>query len=383
MRILLNATSLATAGGLSVGLNFLHAFSKSSFDHEVHAFVPRGRGYEDISDDRVRIHVVPGRYDVGPLRFPVVSRWLVRQIHAIAPDVVFSMGNIALPTSVPQLLLFHWAYAIYPESVVWERMDWRSYVERRARLHAFRRRLRFATAVAVQTETARARMRRLYGVEWLEVIPNAVTLPVLGGSNGQRLVPRDPSARWTLLCLTRYYPHKNLEVLVPVARKLEELGSGGRILLTLAADQHPRARSLLRRIEREGLGHVLVNIGPVPMSSIASLYSEVDGLLLPTLLESFSGTYVEAMHYGVPVFTSDMDFARDVCGDAAVYFDPKSPESIVEAVMNGLSNGALLERLAQRGRARVDRFPGWLQVCEMYVSLLERIGRVGKAAVPG
>jgi len=383
MRIFVNAVSLRTAGGLSVGLNFLQAFGESSFDHELHAFVPGDCGYERIRDERIKIHVVPRKYDIGPLKFALVSRWLLRQIRDVVPDVVFSMGNIALPTRVPQLLLLQWAYAIYPESPVWRRMGWRSYLERRARLHMFRTRLRFATAVAVQTETARMRMRRLYGERWVEVVPNAVTLPALGGSDRLDVVPHDPAARWTLLCLTRYYPHKNLEILLPVARMLKERAAGVRVLLTLAADQHPGARRLLREIDRQGIGDVLVNIGPVPMASIPSLYAQVDGLLLPTLLESFSGTYVEAMHFGVPIFTSDRDFARDVCGDAAVYFDPESPESICESVTSALSNGALVESLKARGRARVAGFPDWAQVCGMYVSLLERIGSGSRTATEG
>ena len=34
---------------------------------------------------------------------------------------------------------------------------------------------------------------------------------------------------------------------------------------------------------------------------------------LPSLLESYSGAYVEAMSFGVPIVTSDRDFAREVC----------------------------------------------------------------------
>ena len=51
-------------------------------------------------------------------------------------------------------------------------------------------------------------------------------------------------------------------------------------------------------------------------------------MILPTLLESFSATYIEAMFHGKTILTSDLDFARDVCGEAAFYFDPLNPQSI-------------------------------------------------------
>ena len=31
---------------------------------------------------------------------------------------------------------------------------------------------------------------------------------------------------------------------------------------------------------------------------------------MPTLLESFSGTYVESMYFEKPILTSDLDFAK-------------------------------------------------------------------------
>jgi len=113
----------------------------------------------------------------------------------------------------------------------------------------------------------------------------------------------------------------------------------------------------------------------VDMSSVPALYASVDGMILPTLLESFSGTYVEAMHYGVPVFTSDRDFARDVCGDAAYYFDPLNPKGILDTVTGAFAEPAELERRVALGRETVAAMPDWFEVARAYVALLEEIGR--------
>ncbi len=42
---------------------------------------------------------------------------------------------------------------------------------------------------------------------------------------------------------------------------------------------------------------MLINLGIVRMEDISYLYSISNALLLPTLLESFSGTYIEAAFY--------------------------------------------------------------------------------------
>jgi len=65
---------------------------------------------------------------------------------------------------------------------------------------------------------------------------------------------------------------------------------------------------------------------------VPSLYAQSDALLMPTLLESFSGTYVEAMFHKIVILTSKLDFAEDVCGESAFYFDPTSPEDILASI---------------------------------------------------
>ena len=102
---------------------------------------------------------------------------------------------------------------------------------------------------------------------------------------------------------------------------------------------------------------MVINAGPVPQSHLASYFAASQALLLPTLLESFSGSYVEAMHFGVPILTSDMDFAREVCGEAALYFDPHVPKSICQAICTLRDNVEKREELAAKGAQRVVGIP--------------------------
>lgn len=374
MRLLLNAVNLRAGGGKSVLSNFLRALCEIDHGHEVVGLVPGGERLEELSGPRMRI--VNGPEIKNASVRPLYERlWVQRQMASIAPDVLFSMGNLAIPAAVPQLLLFHWSYAVYPDSPVWHTMDWRSRYYRRLRLHAFRRSLRHATWIAAQTATARFRLEKLYGLAGrVHVVPNAVSLfdcedatiemPGLGrGGSDERV----------LLCLTRYYPHKNLEVLVRLARLVRAERVPMRIVLTISGDQHPRAAQLLATIEREGLGEILYNIGPVGMDEVPALYRSVDGMILPTLLESFSGTYVESMHYRVPIFTSDLDFARDVCGDVAYYFDPVDEESLYSIITTAFQDAADLETRVANGRERVAGMPDWQTVAAMYLELLEKL----------
>jgi glycosyltransferase involved in cell wall biosynthesis len=118
------------------------------------------------------------------------------------------------------------------------------------------------------------------------------------------------------------------------------------------------------------------------MEQIPALYTACDLLLLPTLLESFSGTYIEAMHYGVPVCTSDRDFAHVVCGEDAVYFDPTSAQDIHATIRRLLDDPALKARLIEGGRARAAAHPSWPDVAARCLVLLERIGESRESGSP-
>ena len=88
---------------------------------------------------------------------------------------------------------------------------------------------------------------------------------------------------------------------------------------------------------------------------LRALYAGVDAVVLPSLLESFSGVYVEAMALGVPIITSDRDFAHVVCGDAAIYVDPTDPGAIAQAIARLASNPELRSDLVRKGRDRASR----------------------------
>ncbi len=374
MKLLVNAVACRVAGGRSVALNFLRGYRAGRYAHEMVVYAPAGVGYEELAGDRVRVEVAPAWVHRGFARGVADHVWFRRAIAREDPDVLFAMGSIAYPTRVPQLVLFHWPYAIYPEPEVWDRMQPRERTSRRVRRWLFGRRARYATHFAAQTATARDRLDRYWGIG-ATVVPNAVSLPSGATDDAMWSLPEIaiPPGKKALLCLARYYPHKNHAVLLEVARRIRDRDLPYVILTTISPDEGPAAADFLQAISRDALARVLVNLGEIPMEDVPALYAASDGLLLPTVLESFSGTYVESMSHRKPVFTSQRDFARDVCDEAAWYFDPHDADSILEAVVGAFSDPAEMDRRLDAGRKRCEEFADWPEVTERYVRLLERV----------
>ncbi|MHC4064288.1 MAG: glycosyltransferase [Planctomycetota bacterium] len=358
MRIGILAHGCRAAGGLSVGLNIVSALRRVADEHDYLLVLPAACGYERL-DFPSRSTVEYHRRSLGWLgRAQFDFHSLPKVIRTFQPDVLFALASVGVPNPpCKQALLFHRPDAIYPRRHRRGR-GWLTAIDYAVFLGRLRLCLPCVHLVFCQTEVAKDRFARFRGYSGpIEVMPNAVSeFSVADVAQAGFPSLHDHEIHFVLLCLTMYYPHKNIETIVELFRRFPDRLRTVRCVLTLQADQHPRAARLIDRIERLGLSRQIVNVGPLRQEQLASYFREADALFLPTVLESFSGTYLEAMYFGRPILTSDLDFAHAVCGDAALYFDPWNTESVCRAIESLRDDANLQRRLVQLGHARRRHF---------------------------
>ena len=366
-RIAVNGINSKTGGGKSILHNYMTLLDKSVLDHRYLLLTPDPSAFAWIRNDRIEIVGVPDWYG-KTIASPFVYEFVLdRVLKRYRIDIIFNMGDLVVHTGVKQVYLFDWSYAIHPRGIVRVRMARRDWFIRKVKLLLLKRRIRRPAVTIAQTPVAKEALQRLYGLTNVKIVPNAVSLDNLDSDRDKRFAL--PSGK-RLLYLTYYYPNKNLEVLLAVARRIRELGRDYRIIITIAPSQHKRAERLLDEIRIQDLGAIIVNVGPVEMAHVPSLYRNCDGLLMPTLLESFSGTYVEAMFHGIPIFTSDLDFAKGVCGDAACYFDPHDAHDIVRKIDTVFHNPTYSESLIGAGRRVLASLPDWPHAFKLYQKII-------------
>ncbi|NJL74788.1 MAG: glycosyltransferase family 4 protein [Saprospiraceae bacterium] len=376
MKIAINAVALASAGGLSVGLNFLRQIRNNDLDlSKVIVFVPAGCNYEQFRSELIEIIVVPNLFRKHFFRLFTDFIWLPYKIKKTKPDVIFSMGNFGTPIkNIPQAILFHWAYAVYPESPeIWNRMTSSERLKRKTRVNVFKNRLKYANVVFPQTHTIASRLTKYYPESpSVVVIPNAYSQIEKKSTSSKNYFNKEQNRRY-LLCLSHYYTHKNLDILIEVAHYLKIHRLNVSIILTISKGYSDLSDELLEKIESNQLSPYIFSVGQVTIEDVSTVYGEVDALILPTLLESFSGTYVDAMHFEKTIFTSDRDFAREVCGEAAYYFDPLSAEDIIRTIEKAFANPEERQMKIEAGKQRVQTFPDWKAVAQMYLTELKKL----------
>lgn len=102
----------------------------------------------------------------------------------------------------------------------------------------------------------------------------------------------------------------------------------------------------------------LDNIFHIPGNDreLSRLYAGAAALVYPSLYEGFGLPPLEAMAHGCPVIAGHIAVTREVLGDAAAYFEPKEPASIVSALESVLFADTLRRELIDRGKNRVKEY---------------------------
>lgn len=373
MKIIINAYNLIIGGGLTVGKGITSSLFTLDTDDAIHVFLPQKKEYQFRSSKNITIHYIPLIFiNYAVPRF-FLHYYLNNIIRRLRPDRVFSLGNYALPVSCPQLLMLQWPYAVYPEKLIWSRMSLSGYLKRKLRLRLFRYNLKYATALTVQTEVMKARVKKYLHYEKEIFVVESSCTPIGDFSPDEEVLNfRKEGNEKLLLCMSEYYHHKNLAVLVPVAELIRKKKLGYRIILTI--DIHkPGAAKLLKKIEEKNLSEVLINIGRISHERAPAIYHSCDALLLPTLLESFGIPYLEAALGKLPVITSDLDFAHVINGSAAWYFDPLSADSILAAIEKVFSDPEMLRKKTETAFENAGRVRTWKEITVRFMEILKSL----------
>jgi glycosyltransferase involved in cell wall biosynthesis len=166
-------------------------------------------------------------------------------------------------------------------------------------------------------------------------------------------------------------PRKNLVRLIKAFERL--IVEGIDADLVIVGPEH--FRSELVREAAAGLDARVRMTGYLTHRQLAACYECATVFAFPSLFEGFGIPALEAMAHGTPVVCARAGALPEVCGDAALYFDPLDAESIAAALKRVLTDPSLRAQLSLDGRAREHRF-SWRQAAEETLEVYRQaIGR--------
>ncbi len=359
-RIAILAHGLRVTGGLMIGKSVINSLSRVAPQHEYLITYPAGLGYEPLCEQLPKCEGVPFQPG-GVVRRLQFDRSVVRPAVArFRPDVVYALSGQAMSNPpAPQASFPQDSHLFYPERH-FARETFKKRFIKRIQRRQMSHRLANTDLIFVQTPVVAERIRGTFGFHGeARVVYGAPSDVVRNGELPAMPPPYTAHAdQLRLVYMAAAYAHKNVEGIFETFDQYYDELKGVTAFITVAPHQHPNAKRLIERLARSRARERVINLGQIPAEQVGAYYAHADALLMPTLLETFGLPYVEAMTFGKPALTSDLDFAHAVCGPAALFFDPWKPREMANAIIrfrDDLQLRGELSRLATRRRAEIVR----------------------------
>ncbi len=230
----------------------------------------------------------------------------------------------------------------------------------------------WADAVVAVSEASRKQLRDTLG------IPEGRLYTIPNGYDPALLHPHGPAADLggeALLYVGPLVRRKGLRVLLEamvwVLRRRPLL----KLYLVGEGPEAPILRDLAQRMH---LTHSLILLGAVPDGELVRIYRGASALVLPSLLEGFGMTPLEALACGTPAVVSRLPSLASNLGGAAVYCDAGSPVSLARGILELLGSESLRKAILEEGRRLLPQYT-WDIVASKYGALYEGLLRRGDA----
>lgn len=378
MKVLIDASQVAGGGAVQVALAMMTQ-AAADRDHEWHVAVSGELSEQvDAHFDQALASLtrLPKRRNAFErLTFP--RRFMPPLERRIAPDAVYTLfGPPYWRAKAVHLVGFALGRMIYPEldqadshqNTAWWRLQARALIDR------FRRRqFHRPDYLVVESATVRDRLSRFFHIDPARIFVVANSFSPVFATTLAGIDSAPPDDRYRIAVPCSFYPHKNLGLIPPTAALLAQtLDRPFEFCFTLPPT-HPGYQALQSQGVALGVSEHLATRGTLKHGDIARLYRESHAVFLPTLVECSTAVYPESFCAGVPLVTSDLDFARELCGPAASYIDPRAPQAAADALATLLTDPTAAQAQVTRATAFLkDHYPSPDQKWRTQIDTIQR-----------
>lgn len=381
MKMVINTSDIKVGGMLQVALSVIDEL-RNFPEHDYHVFLSpevERQVRKDKFPENFRFYsfIRYAGYSAALMR-----KWMtykkLKQLQLleklIKPDVVFSVfGPTYWKPKAPHVAGFATPQYVYPESPYFSEVPFSHRIKQtlfgRLRQWLMIRNIDFLIA---ETEEVKQRLINILRIDEHRVFHISNTLNEIYNKPEKwtyraKLPPREPG-ELRLVTVSANHMFKNLCIVNEVINQIKILRPQLKIKFILTIHR--------REFKDLGTNRKYVHFtNRLNVDECPYLYSQCDFMFLPTLLECFSASYPEAMKMGLPILTSDLVFAREVCGDAALYFDPVNARDIAGKILYLHDNAELQENMRSEGFKRLADFGTATERVEKYLGIAEIAAR--------
>lgn len=225
------------------------------------------------------------------------------------------------------------------------------------------RSLRKATLIIAPSQFTKGEIVKYYALsqDKIVVIPNAVGEHFL--QNTVRNTEKDEVVRKKyhlpehfIIAVGTLQPRKNIPFLINAFASLKKRLPDMHLVLPGNRQAHHADKQIDKIIVAQNLGEAVIFPGFIKESDLPAVLGLAQVFVLPSLYEGFGISLLEAMSQRVPIAASDIPSLREVGGEAALYFDPRSIANCEKVLYALCTNQEQRIALIKHGEERVRSF---------------------------
>ena len=151
-------------------------------------------------------------------------------------------------------------------------------------------------------------------------------------------------------------PHKNFDIIPDVIKQLEILGYSNLCFHTTFPEDDLVTKKILDKAKKMHVEGKICNHGRLSQLELSEMYRRCQFCFLPTLLEVFSASTIEAMFFNLPIVATDFPFNSEVLGDSCLYYEPKNPQSAAKQFAKMIGNIELQNMFKGKMKKRLSLY---------------------------
>lgn len=359
MRILVNtvSTKKISGGAFQISQNFL---LKTLEHRDVEWYYITSQDLDDVIGEQFN-NIRGKRYFSLPTQpdfkhtYAKVKKQIKLLEQQIKPDVVYSITAPSYFTfEATEVMRFTNPLVTHPNKYskstqTWiERIRTWLYCKNQVRL------MKKAHFFITQTETTKQGILRITGLPENHVcVVNNVLPSVFKQMDNTPIVEDDFI---NIACVGNPVPHKNFDILPDVLIELKRLGIENVRFHTTIPFDHPLNNKLKKHLNELGMMKNWKNYGRISQKELGAMYQRCQLCYLPTLLEVFSASTVEAMYFNLPIVATNFSFNTEVLADSSLYYEPQNAKAAAQQLAKLIADKALQEEMKEKMKIQLAKY---------------------------
>lgn len=186
-----------------------------------------------------------------------------------------------------------------------------------------------------------------------------------------------PSDEWiNITSVAAPFPHKNLNIIPDVLIALKNYQGLDNIRFHVTMPQDSPVWSTIKtRLKKCNLQDRVINHGRMSQEELSVLYRHAQMMFLPTLLEVFSASIIEAMYFDMKIVASDFPFNSTVIGDSGLLFRPMDATDAAEKIATIIKSPELQAKLSAKMKEKLSVYGDYQAHFDRIKHFLMQVGR--------